>query len=635
MTDKIKIAPAKGRPMLGWVGKKPLDFVKSFPAQLLEIFDPNKTLKRETPSFEKLKNNWHNLLFQGDNKEVFGFLLANGFRESVDLVYIDPPFDSNANYIRKVELRATKERAKVEGEGYTLGEQIQYTDIWANDNYLQFMYERLLLLKELLAPSAFIFLHCDYHRGHYLKLIMDEVFGPENFRNEIVVKRVQKNFVEGETIKSMNNAYDTILMYSKSPDSKFLPPLDREAKQDDGEENWHGFDAPNWSGGRPNLIYELFGQYPPPGNVWRWTKERTLQAIKEGTLRKNPKTGKPEYLVVNKKGAMVNNLWADILAYSFREDYPTEKSEKLLRRIMEIATDEETLVLDAFVGSGTAAAVAQEMRRRWIAIDINKGAIQTSSKRLQEIIKRQLSEKANGATGHFAFAVYNVNDYDLQLLGAEAKELAIEHIGIERNKTDQFFDGTLGKNLVRIIDFNHPLTLLDLQLIQDEFKKRPDENRNVTVVCLGKELAVNNWLDDYNKKHPVNKIDIIELRTDSKYGRFLAFRPPAAKIEIKRDGNKAKVGFKDFISPSIIERLNDPERLVKVKISDFRSMIDVVLIDTDYDGKTFNIVYSDVPESKSDLVKGAYEIDIPKKKTTIAVKTIDMLGQECLVTKSI
>lgn len=634
MTDKIKVKPAKGRPMLSWVGKKPLDYIKSFPAQLVEVFDPEKRMARGAATFEKLKNNWHNQLYLGDNKEVIGYLLANGYRESVDLIYIDPPFDSNANYIRKVELRGTKERTKLQGEGYTLGEQVQYTDIWANDNYLQFMYERLLLMRELLAPSGFILLHCDYHRGHYLKLIMDEVFGQDNFRNEIIVKRVQKNFVEGETIKSMNNAYDTIMMYSKSPDSTFLPPYDHETKKDEGEENWHGFDAPNWSGGRPNLIYELYEQYPPPGNVWRWTKERAQKAMHEGTLRKNPKTGKPEYLVSNDKGAMVNNLWVDILAYSFREDYPTEKSEKLLARILEIATDENALVLDAFVGSGTTAAVAQTMRRRWIAVDINKGAIQTTSKRIQEIVKAQ-NGKVDGSGGQYPFAIYNVNDYDLQILGAEARELAIEHIGIERSKTDQFFDGTLGKNVVKIIDFNHPLTLLDLQLIQDELKKRPDENRNVTAVCLGSELAVSGWLDDYNKKHPVNKIEVIELRTDSKYGRFLAYRPPVAKLDIKRVGAKARIEYKDFMSPSIIERLNDPERIVKVKISDFRSMIDVVLIDNHYDGKAFNVVISDVPETKDDLIIGTYEVDIPEKETLVAVKTIDMLGQECLVTKSV
>ncbi len=228
-----------------------------------------------------------------------------------------------------------------------------------------------------------------------------------------------------------------------------------------------------------------------------------------------------------------------------------------------------------------------------------------------------------------------MNDYDLQLLRTEAIELAIQHLGIQRIKTDSFFEGTLGKNLAKIIDFNHPLTLLDLQLIQDELKKRPDENRNITIVCLGKELAADVLMEDYNKKHPVNKMEAIELRTDEKYGNFLIHKPAEAKVDAKRKGDKAIIEIKNFISPSIIERLNDGNKLVKVKIPDFRSMIDVVLIDNNYNEKVFNITLSDVPEKKNDLVEGKYEIQIPNKKTAVAVKIIDMLGEEVLVKKEI
>lgn len=645
--NKIKITPAKGRPMLHWVGKKSLDFVKSFPAQLVEVFDANGgTRQIENPDFDKLKDNWQNLLFHGDNKEVLGFLLANGFRGKVDLVYIDPPFDSNADYIRKVELRGSKGNARIGGEDYALGEQIQYTDIWANDNYLQFMFERLMLLKELLSEKGFLFFHCDYHQGHYLKILMDEVFGRDNFRNEIVVKRVQKNFIEGETIHSMNNAYDVVFLYSKSTDSKFLPPRGKVNGNVKKEENWHSFDAPNWSGNRPNLSYDLFGIKPPAGRVWIWAKGRAEEAIKQGILRKNPTTGKPEYLVENGKGELANNLWIDVLAYQFSEDYPTEKSETLLSRIIQICSKPNDLVLDCFIGSDTTLAVAQKLGRRWIGADINKGAIQTTSKRLQSIISEQFKEdKENGkqknlngdkgAPKCYSFAHYKVNDYDLQLLRTEAIELAIEHIGIQRLKTDSFFEGILGKNLVKLIDFNHPLTLLDLQLIQDELSKRPDENRNITVVCLGKELAAEPWIEGYNKKHPLTKLEVIELRTDKKYGKFLIYKPVEAKIDIKRKENKAVVEIKDFISPSIIERLNGDDKLVKIKIPDFRSMIDVVLIDGNYNGKVFNITHSDVPEKKSDLVIGKYEIDVPKGKTIVAVKVIDMLGEEVLVAKEI
>lgn len=431
-------------------------------------------------------------------------------------------------------------------------------------------------------------------------------------------------------------------MYSNSPAPKFLPPREKLTEEDNKEENWHGFDAPNWSGGRPNLIYELFGQYPPAGNVWRWRKERAFEGIKLGIVRQNPKTGKPEYLVKNNKGTMVNNLWTDILAYAFKEDYPTEKSEKLLSRIIEITTERDAIVFDAFLGSGTTCAVAQKTGRRWIGIEINKGGIQTTTKRIQRILNGYIDteedsiEVSENTSEMNPFALYKVNDYDLQVFHREAMELAIEHLGINRLKTDAFFDGTRGENLVKIIDFTHPLTLWDLQLIQDEIKKRPEENRDVTIVCLGAETTTVTYVEDYNKKLGLNKFQIIELRTDTKYGKLFEHKPDEAKIAIERSSNEtAVVRIEDFISPAIIERLKSPETLLDVKIPDFRSMIDTVLIDTNYDGNVFNVRFSDVPEKKADLIAGTYSIKIPATKTKVAVKIIDMLGEELLFAKEV
>ncbi len=190
----VKIAPAKGRPMLTWVGKRPLSHITAFPAQHIETFSPlaPSPIAREGRGERSAWKQWPaaypkgGLLFHGDNKEVLAHLLANGFRGKVNLIYIDPPFDSGADYVRKVSLRGAKGTAKLDGESYTLGEQIQYTDIWANDNYLQFMYERLLLLKELLAEDGSFYLHTDWHKGHHLRCLMDEVFAADSFKNEII-----------------------------------------------------------------------------------------------------------------------------------------------------------------------------------------------------------------------------------------------------------------------------------------------------------------------------------------------------------------------------------------------------------------------------------------------------------------
>ena len=334
-------------------------------------------------------------------------------------------------------------------------------------------------------------------------------------------------------------------------------------------------------------------------------------------------------------------------------DYPTQKPHELLERICQALSKPDDIVLDCFVGSGTTVVSAQRLGRRWIGCDINKGAIQTTSKRLQTIIQEQIAERAkrkktpelikdenaSPEPAQYGFVIYRVNDYDFQIQHNEAVNLACEHIGVTRTKADGFFDGTLGKRLVKIAPFNHPLSPLDLEEIKKELEARSEEQRDVMVVSLGKELAVEKWLDDWNrlrKRGDVpNKIEVVELRTDPKYGKFFAHKPAVARVEIKRLKSKITVEIKDFISPSIIERLEDQSGILKPKIDDWRAMVDCVMIDPAYDGKVFNIVLSDIPEKKTDLVQGAYELVPPKGETTVAVKIVDMLGEEVLVTKEL
>lgn len=582
--DKIKITPAKGRPMLHWVGKRSLDYVKGFPAQLIEVFDPLDTGRKVyTPTYDELKDNWQNLLFHGDNKEVLATLLELGFRGKIDLIYIDPPFKSGADYVRKVELRGLKNLGQIRNDEASVLQQTMYFDIWNNDNYLQFMYERLLLLKELLAETGNFFIHLNHEIGHYLKVILDEIYGKENFINEIVWVYSQAS---SPNIKTLNPTHQVIYWYTKGKGYTFNPDNIRQ-EYSEASKKMVGKKKAFHHGGEFEIELKEEGKFP---DDWIYVPTGISMA--------------KEHL-----------------------GFSTQKPEKLLEFIIKGFSNPGDIVLDCFIGSGTTAAVAQKLGRRWIGCDINKGAVQLTSSRLQKIIKEQIEKNE---TKYPTFAIYKVNNYDLKLLQTEAIELAVQHIGIQRTRTDRFFDGTLGKNLVKIIDFNHPLTLLDLQLLQDELKKRPDEERDIVIVCLGKELAVDPWIDEWNKKHPVNKIKVIELKTDKKYGSFLIHKPAEAKVKIERKGNKAIIEIENFISPTIIERLNIDNKIFKVKIPDFRSMIDCVLIDTNYDGNVFRIVYSDVPQNKSDMVKGRYEVEIPNGKTKVAVKIIDMLGEEVL-----
>jgi DNA modification methylase len=657
----VQIAEAKGRPMLHWVGKRPLDHVTAFPAQLVERFDPAGEL--QTSEVSETSEVSGNLLFHGDNKDVLAWLLAHGYRGKVNLIYIDPPFDSGADYVRRVQLRGIRRTERLEGEAYTLGEQIQYTDIWANDTYLQFMYERLLLLEELMAEDGNIFLHCDDVKNYLLRSILEELF-PGCFRNEIIWKRTTST---GLAQKRCGTLHDTIYWYSKSHEYKFNMQYHaydekylQRAREDENGRLYIPIPTGN-PGPRPNLYYEYKGYWPHP-HGYKWTREKMEEFDRQGRLIfPEDKGGRIQYkqYLDEMEGVKLQDLWTDIPAVNpvahERTDYPTQKPEALLERIVKMASDPGDLILDCFVGCGTTAAVAQKLGRRWIAADINKGAIQITSKRLQTIIREQVevgavqtsevseTSEVSPPPAALSFSVYRINDYDLQVQHNEAVNLAVQLVGIERTKTDPFFDGTLGRRLVKIVPFNHPLTLLDLQLLQDELKARPDEERDVVVVCLGKETAIDPWLEEYNKRRPVNKMEVIELRTDQKYGKFFVHQPAQAQVQIERvqtsevwqTSEVLVVEIEDFISPTIVERLEMDTPLFKVQIPDWRAMVDVVLIDTTYDGEVFDINLSDVPEKKDDLVSGHYELPAPDGPSTVAVKIIDMLGEEVLVTAEV
>ena len=687
-STEVKLGAAKGRPMLQWVGKKPLSRVTAFPAQLVETFDPANELNcsggvspsianEEAPSLSSNGTDAHRAplqsgnLYYGDNKEVLAHLLANGYRGKVDIVYIDPPFDSAADYVRKVTLRGKSALAKIEGETYSLGEQVQYTDIWANDNYLQFMYERLILLKELLREGGSIYLHCDSRRSHMLRLLMDEVFGSESFKNEIVWKRTTAR----SDSSTFNHIHDTVFFFTKG--DRFAFNQMRVAVHEDDIEETFPIVEEGTNRRYQSVVLTAPGlRNGETGKVWRginpgsggrhWSVPPTeLERLDAASRIQWPKKegGMPRLKLYadEHQGIAIQSIWTDVKVIASqaneREDYPTQKPEALLERILSASSNPGDLVLDCFIGSGTTAAVAQKLGRRWIACDINKGAIQTTSKRLQAIILDQLaeqkkaSEKAKGdlfggqaAAGAdksvrtpYSFLVHRVNDYDLAIQHNEAVALACEHIGVTRTKTDAYFDGVQGKRLVKIIPFNHPLSPTDLEQLKQELKARENDERDILLVCLGKELACETWLTEWGrlrKRGDVpNKIEVIELRTDPKYGKFMTHAPASAKVSVKRKKDELHVTIEDFTSPTIIERLDSQDsRLFKAQVTDWRFMVDCVMIDPAYDGQVFNIALTDLPEKKTDLVNGSYIFPAPDGETTVAVKITDMLGEEVLVT---
>ncbi|MBT3067334.1 site-specific DNA-methyltransferase [Rhodoferax sp. U11-2br] len=651
----VTVGRAKGRPMLSWVGKKPLGRVTAFPAQHVERFSAEDAAHPLPPSSADWSK-WpkdlpqSGLLYHGDNKEVLAHLLANGFRGQVKLIYIDPPFDSGADYVRKVQLRGPKGTLKIDGEDYALGEQVQYTDIWSNDNYLQFMYERLLMLKELLTEHGTLWIHCDYHQSHHLRCLGEEVFGSGKLITEIIWKRASPR---GNVSMGLSVATDSILVFSPSDEPEWHPPrlkytddyLARFTQADADGRRFTLDNMVNPNPNRPTLTYDWNGV----NRVWRVRKERMQELHDAGRIQYTA-NGVARYkrYLDELEGQPLTTLWDDIFPINSqaeeRADYPTQKPEKLIERMLEIATSPSDLVLDCFIGSGTTAAAAQKLGRRWIGCDINKGAIQTTAKRLQGVMREQAVVLSSASQGdlvarddappvpcQLTFSTWRVNDYDLHIQHNEAVELACEHLGIMRTRTDPYFDGTRGKMLVKIIPLNHPLTPLDLEALRSELKNRPEEERDLLVVSLGQEHKAREWVEHYNHNRPINKIHLIELRTDRKAGGFIKHEPMSVQASVQREGDKLIVTIADVVSPSIIARLDLQEGIFRAQIPDWRAVVDCVLIDADHDGAVFNVTLADVPERKQDLVAGRYELAAPPVGSVVAVKVIDMLGEERIV----
>lgn len=582
-----QIEKAKGRAMLVWAGKKPLESIEYYPAQEKEIYGNKKS-----PDFNKL--------FWGDNLQVLAHLLKE-YRGKVDLIYIDPPFDSKADYVRKVQIKGEK----VEGEAQGLFEEKQYGDIWEKDEYLQFMYERLLVMKELLADTGSIYLHCDWHKSSYLRLILDEVFGAENFNNEII----WSYSTQGRPEDKYARKHDAIFWYAKNS-NKYI--FNKEAIKVPYTQEY---------------IKSHFRDKDKDGKICR--------------IRTESEGGKTRTYYPD-EGMIPNDVWSDIYyenpMSNTRTDYPTQKPETLLERIIKGSTKEGDVVFDCFCGSGTTMAVAQKLGRKWLGCDINLGAIQTSTKRLNQIIDEQ-----KGAIG---FKVLNVNEYTAFKNELEAKEIVMEMYGVEPMKRS-YFDGGLDTSYVKVMPMNRVLNKLDMKTllknVNDKLadftvKKKsksgePVYDEGVLVICSGMDLEVADYLKKENKTGV--KIDVRDITTDKK--NLVFKKPPEAKIEVKAKDKKLSVSLKEFYSPILMRKLEieNSKALKKeyqAKVEDFRQIIDSVAIDVDYTGNLFNAEIMDLP-TKRELIKADYSWEYTKKgKYTVAVKIVDVLGEECFET---
>lgn len=613
--EKYEFEPIKGYPMLNWRGKRPFTSTQYYPAQLKEVHG------------EEVEG-WRNKIFWGDNLQVMSHLLKE-FRGKVDLIYIDPPFDSNADYKKRIQLRG-----KVVESSDIAFEEKQYSDIWSNDEYLQFMFERLIVLRELLNEQGSIFLHCDWHKSHHLRCLMDEIFGAGRLVNELIWRR-------GNNKKTTNKyavAHDTILFYSKTDNYKFFPQYERF------DEEYIKQKYPHEENGRKYQLQAMYGKgdgppmyfgdklmTPPPGLHWRWNQERIQQAI-EDKIIVFPRNGEgmPRFkdFLDTKEGVPVRTVWLDATEVNSqageREAYPTQKPEALLERVIKCASKPGDLVLDCFMGSGTTPAVALKLGRRFIGADINLGAIQTSTKRLQGVADELRQQSLDGETKSFTgFELHNVNHYDIFRNPVQAKELLIEALEVQRLEFSTVFDGEQDGRMVKIMPVNRIATRADLnELItgfdykswerkQNESPNRPVEK--ITLVCMGHEPDLAAQLELAAKPFKID-VEVVDILRDK------------ANLEFKRD-SQAKVGIKNgelviekFYPMNLLQKLS----LQKEAVENWKELVESVLIDWNYDGAVLQPAEVDIP-SKNDLVKGAYKV--PADAGTIRVKITDLLSE--------
>jgi adenine-specific DNA-methyltransferase len=439
MPESVRWGPDNPHPLsrmkteLVWDGKydeygarRPVDIAGSaMPMQKIETVDMprSEALAGGQTTLGELKttmqDDFRNMLIWGDNKLVMASLLKD-FRGKIDLIYIDPPFDVGADFTMTMPLGGGLEEVE---KDQSLLEAVAYRDIWGKgtDSYLHMLYERLLLMKELLSESGQIYVHLDYRLSHHARLLLDDIFGSDAYRNEIIWKRSNPK----NDPKQYGRIHDTILYYA-TEGSRFSPVYG-EYREDYVKQAYRHED----SNGRRYRLLPLHATHkfsekddntrrfgnktlrPPQGKYWRWSQKKIDEAMKSDliVISDNNIPSYKKYLD-EAKGVPAQSIWDEIPQpiKSEVQGYPTQKPEALLERIISASSNEGDLVADFFCGSGTTGAVAERLGRRWIMCDLGRFAIHTSRKRLIDLQRRLQAEGQH----YRAFDVYNLGRYERQ-----------------------------------------------------------------------------------------------------------------------------------------------------------------------------------------------------------------------------
>ena len=591
--------------------RTPIDY-PNLPFQVVETVNKprskggiNTSLFPEDEWPENYPKDWRNKLIWGDNKLVMSSLLKQGWAGKINLIYIDPPFDTGADFSYTTQIDDTE----VEKEPSII-EQRAYKDTWSGGiaSYLKYMYERLSLMKDLLTEDGLIYIHLDWRVGHYVKVICDEIFGYDNFVNEIVWCYTGPR----KSPKAFSRKHDIILSYSKSNDYKF------------NEQR-----IPHKSG--VHNTGQVFGDF----------------------LSTDPKL-KEE---MEKQGKLLEDWWIDIWSTDrYRDEligYSTQKPEALLERVIKASSNEGDIVADFFCGSGTTLAVAEKLGRRWIGSDLSKYAIQVTRKRLLDINNsKDLIDENKNKYGKPArpFELWNIGNYELAYWKENPQDYLSFMIKLYEAKPLNGFRYThalKGQRAVHIGSSNSPVSM--------------DEIRNFITECINNNFAradVLGWEWNYEVNELAKKVaeregldlkliqipNVNELKSalaDTNFDLKLLKIPDQvieknlipsvrfnelAYLKISNSGAERGITLKieDFNikpSPDVLEALNN--------LKDTRQLIDYWAIDWDFKGDTFHNQWQSYRTKKDLKVEYEAEHEYDESgKYQVMVKVVDVFGND-------
>ncbi len=627
-------------------------------------------------------NEFLNKLIYGDNLLVMQALLVGNpdtglpsMRGKIDLIYIDPPFDSKADYRTKIHLPSVEIEQKP-----SVIEQFAYSDTWKDGtkSYLEMMVPRLFLMRELLNERGSIYVHLDYHTAHYVKVLLDEIFGKENFRNEISVRRKIKNLQnQFDSVKQLNVAFDSVFWYSKNSDTRFKPPMKKVAER--YNDQWNNFYN---NADRPTLRYDFLGIKLNNGQ-WRWTQDKAMDAANnykdyvenysakmnlydywlftgktKRFIKRDPGSTRAYYWVEPRDFSPYDTNWTDIFSYDTSPgSYPTQKAEEILIRIVEAGSKEGSLVADFFCGSGTTASVAEKLGRNWIMCDLGKPACMISRKRLidqdskpflyqsiGDYQKEQFERSQFRRIGDLAHVVINLYG----ALPFPMQDGTPANLGyIKQSKTLVFVDSP-----TKITGY---ATLKKAQELRASFMGGWEK---IIVLGWNFETDIGKIIDSLNDDKlevlviPPDLLEKIKHKPDYekliKEGsvRFSSLQYLTVKPIIRKaaedDKEELIIELENYIllSPDALPLdKTDKDKLEQIIEEDPMSLVEYWSIDPEYDGEVFRSKWQDYRENHEDSSKVDRKVKllVPRinGRRKVCIKAVDVFGFESVTVKEV